>query len=167
MRTLMMLFFVLLAGCSGEIYVRDHVTDGDTFYLAPQALVDDDPALQSWVAYSLMLSACQLDIGGENPARASSYDCELSARQMLVDTWKEQSPGPAVTGDDYLSRLAIVERAGFLEEYTVHYHAGPDWKLPPGLDMPAFLEWKSAELAGHRSQKRIIGSWNYAAKVAR
>ena len=31
------LVLVVLAGCNSQIYVRDHVTDGDTFYLAPQA----------------------------------------------------------------------------------------------------------------------------------
>ena len=46
--------------------------------------------LQSWVSYSLTRSACQLQIGGDNPARASSFDCELMARQHLVETWQEQ-----------------------------------------------------------------------------
>ena len=64
---LLVLFPVIASG--GEIYTRDGVTDGDTFYLAPRAWADDDPVLQSWVAYSLMKSTCQLEIGGDNPAR--------------------------------------------------------------------------------------------------
>jgi hypothetical protein len=65
MRKLALFPFLLLVACNSEIYTRDGVTDGDSFYLAPQAFQDDDPVLQSWVAYSLMKSACQLDIGGE------------------------------------------------------------------------------------------------------
>ena len=67
------MLFPLVAGGS-EIYTRDGVTDGDTFYLAPSAFTDDDPAFQSWVTYSLMKSTCQLEIGGENPARANSFE---------------------------------------------------------------------------------------------
>ncbi|MDH3835039.1 MAG: hypothetical protein OES34_12915, partial [Nitrosopumilus sp.] len=73
---LRLIALVLITGCNKEIYVRDGVTDGDTFYLAPVASVDTDPALQSWVAYSLAKSVCQLELGGDNPARQSSYDCE-------------------------------------------------------------------------------------------
>ena len=72
-----------LAACNGEIYVRDGVTDGDTFFLAERAMADGDPAYQSWVRYSLARSACQLQLGGDNPARQSSFECELSARRML------------------------------------------------------------------------------------
>ena len=53
---------ILLGACHSEIYVRDGVTDGDTFYLSHEAMYDPDPALQSWVAYSLMKSTCQLEI---------------------------------------------------------------------------------------------------------
>ncbi len=42
-----------VASCSAEVYLRDGVTDGDTFYVAERALTDADPALQSWVSYSL------------------------------------------------------------------------------------------------------------------
>ncbi len=74
---LLILSIVLaVAACSGEVYLRDGVTDGDTFYLAERALSDTDPVLQSWVGYSLARSACQLLIGGDNPARESSFDCE-------------------------------------------------------------------------------------------
>ena len=97
-------FFLLfpLAVESSEIYTRDGVTDGDTFYLAPSAFVNDDPALQSWVAYSLMKSACQLEIGGENPARASSFECEHKARKVLVDAWDEKRQQYPLISDPYL-----------------------------------------------------------------
>jgi hypothetical protein len=81
---------LMLSACNSEIYVRDGVTDGDTFYLAERALTDDDPVLQSRVRYSLTKSTCQLQIGGENPARASSLECELSLRRMLLDAWNER-----------------------------------------------------------------------------
>ena len=52
----------LLAGCSTDIYVRDHVTDGDTFYLAPQAFSSDDPVLQSWVVQMLQLQKAYMQL---------------------------------------------------------------------------------------------------------
>lgn len=54
MRFLVILTLLPLVASGGEIFTRDGVTDGDTFYLAPRAWADDDPTLQSWVAYSLM-----------------------------------------------------------------------------------------------------------------
>ena len=71
----LILLSTILAGCNGEIYVRDGVTDGDTFYLAERALADSDPVLQTWVSYSLARSASQLQIGGDNPARTSLLIC--------------------------------------------------------------------------------------------
>ena len=153
---------LLLAGCSGEIYVRDHVTDGDTFYLAPQAFVDNDPVLQSWVAYTLMLSACQLDIGGENPARVSDYGCEFSARMLLLDTWERRMAKNPEIHDDYLETLTAIREAGFLDEYTVHYYGDDVWQVPIEVDVDEFVAWKRENLGRHRPEKRIIGSWNYA-----
>ena len=85
MRKLVLLPILLLTACNSEIYTRDGVTDGDTFYLAPRAYEEDDPVLQSWVAYSLIKSTCQLSVGGEIPARVSDYGCEFTARQHLLD----------------------------------------------------------------------------------
>ena len=116
MRYLRLLALVVLAGCNNEIYVRDGVTDGDTFYLAPVAMVDTDPALQSWVAYSLTRSVCQLELGGENPARASSFDCEFRARDVLADAWAEHCAEDPAISDDYLDKLLAVRAAGFLGE---------------------------------------------------
>ncbi|MDH3805786.1 MAG: hypothetical protein OEU90_09975, partial [Gammaproteobacteria bacterium] len=118
---LRLIALVLITGCNKEIYVRDGVTDGDTFYLAPVASVDTDPALQSWVAYSLAKSVCQLELGGDNPARQSSYDCEFKARNILVDAWAEQrSENPGIS-DDYLDELLAVQAAGYLGEYTAYF----------------------------------------------
>ncbi|HEX9852946.1 MAG TPA: hypothetical protein VGA68_08020 [Woeseiaceae bacterium] len=167
MRRLLLIPFLVAAAapaCSGEIYLRDGVTDGDTFYLSDIALHDDDPALQSWVSYSLTRSACQLQIGGHNPARASSFDCELMAREHLVETWQEQvSAEPAV--DNYLDDLLRVQQSGFLDEYVAHYFARKSWTLPASLQPKAFDDWRRRDLRGHKPQTRLIGSWNYAKNV--
>lgn len=154
-----------VAACNNEIYVRDGVTDGDTFYLAPQALADNDPVLQSWAAYSLSRSACQLEIGGANPARASSYGCELTARRHLLETWEEQRVENPGLRDDYLDSLAMVRDAGHLDEYVVFYLGSPAWQVPAEVDVRAFRRWQRQHLPGHRSSTRIIGSWNYADRI--
>ena len=74
MRNVIFTLLLVLAACNSSIYTKDGVTDGDTFYLAPRAWADDDPVLQSWVAYSLARSACQLEVGGDNPARIRDAD---------------------------------------------------------------------------------------------
>jgi hypothetical protein len=151
--------------CSGEIYLRDGVTDGDTFYLADIALQDDDPVLQSWVSYSLTRSTCQLQIGGDNPARASSFDCELLARQHLVETWQEQRSDSPVSVDPYLDDLLVVQQAGFLDEYVAHYFRRESWQMPAEIQAKAFDDWRREFLRGHKPQTRLTGSWNYAEKV--
>ena len=108
MRILLLIGLLALSACNPSIYTRDGVTDGDTFYLAPHAWLDDDPALQSWVAYSLVKSTCQLQGGGENPARNSDYGCELTAREHLVDTWETQLEEHAFASDPYLDALLQV-----------------------------------------------------------
>ena len=164
-RMALLAIVVLLAACNGEIYVRDGVTDGDTFYLAERALSDDDPVLQSWVSYSLTRSTCQLQIGGENPARASSFDCELAAREHLLESWAEKKARLDGASDSYLDQLARVAEAGFLREYVATYFARRNWELPPDLDVPAFDAWRKAVLSRHKPETRIIGSWNYARNV--
>ena len=155
----------LLVACNGEIYVRDGVTDGDTFYLAERALSDDDPVLQSWVSYSLTRSTCQLRIGGENPARASSFDCEFAAREHLLESWVEKKTRDGGASDPYLDQLAVIGEAGFLREYVAAYFARRQWQLPSDLDMTGFDAWRRAALPRHEPETRIIGSWNYARNV--
>ena len=146
-----------MAGCSSSVYLRDGVTDGDTFYLAQRALTDQDPVLQTWVTYSLMRSACQLDVGGANPARVSSYDCELKARRSLLDAWQENRK----RADPYLDTLLAVSRAGFLEEYVAYYFGKADWHVPSDVDMDAFREWRRASLKGHKPEMHLVGFWGY------
>lgn len=156
---------MLAAGCNGEIYVRDGVTDGDTFYLAEQAMTDTDPAFQSWVSYSLTRSTCQLQIGGENPARASSYDCEVVAREHLYETWNEQKLKHPGAQDLYLDQLATVAQAGFLREYVAAHFSRRHWQLPADLDVQAYRAWRRHHLPRHERQTRLTGSWNYARNV--
>ena len=156
------LLALALAACNGSVYVRDGVTDGDTFYLADSALTDSDPVLQAWVTYSLTKSTCQLQIGGENPARASSFDCEYTARRLLAESWSEKQADESDVQDAYLDDLARVCDAGYLQEYIAHYFRRRQWQLPASLDNDAFDRWRRHNLPRHKPQTRIIGSWNYA-----
>lgn len=158
-------FLLLIVACSGEIYLRDGVTDGDTFYLAQRALVDDDPAFQSWVGYSLMRSACQLDIGGDNPARASSFDCERTARRHLLESWRERTSLQPELSDPYLDDLVTVEEAGFLDEYVADNFRRRGWSLPNDLELREYRRWLSVQLPDHEAETRLVGSWNYAKNV--
>jgi hypothetical protein len=157
---------LVLVACNGEIYVRDGVTDGDTFYLAERALTDSDPVLQSWVAYSLGVSACQLQSDSDNPARASSFDCELSARELLLETWREkQALDPSLT-NPYLDDLEIIDNAGFLAEHVARDLARSSWTVPEGLQVRAYRKWARDVVPGLEPETRIIGSWNYARNVS-
>jgi len=160
----LLLLLPLVAGGS-EIYTRDGVTDGDTFYLSPSAFTNNDPAFQSWVTYSLMKSTCQLEIGGENPARASSFDCEFKARSHLVNAWQEKLLQNSSITDEYLDALSEVQEAGFLGEYTVRFFSKKHWQLPEGLRVDAFQVWRKTNLRRHQPQTRIIGSWNFQPKL--
>ena len=161
MRTLVFGLLLALTACNTTIYTKDGVTDGDTFYLAPHAWADDDPVLQSWVAYSLVRSACQLELGGDNPARNHDYGCEYTARRHLVDTWEEhRAEHPDVT-DAYLDSLLLVRDAGYLDEYTVRFFGRDGWQVPAEVRVDDFRRWQAHHLEDHRPQTRLIGSWNY------
>ena len=161
MRTLLITVMLAVAACHSAVYTKDGVTDGDTFYLAPHAWADDDPVLQSWVTYSLVRSACQLELGGDNPARNSDYGCEYTARQHLVETWAVQRAEHENASDACLDALLRVRAAGFLDEYTVRYFGESHWIVPAEVDVPAFRRWQREHLRGHEPRTRIIGSWNY------
>lgn len=159
MRFVALLALFPLIASAGEIFTRDGLTDGDTFYLAPQAMSDSDPVLQSWVTFSLIRSTCKLEMGGDNPAMNSSFDCEYRARRHLVDSWEEKR-GPD-SKDAYLDALREVDFAGFLAEYLVHYHGKNHWVLPDGLRLDEFKRWRRENLRHHKPETRVIGSWNY------
>ena len=162
----LVIFGVLGASsCDRRIYTQDGVTDGDAFYLAPLATGNDDPVIQSWVAYSLFKSTCQLEIGGENPARANSFECEFKARQQLVNTWEERALNDKSVSDEYLDALSDTRAAGFLAEYTEHYFGDRSWQIPDGLRRAEFRDWRRANLRRHKPVIRMIGSWNYRETV--
>jgi len=161
MRILLLLALVPTGALASEIFTRDGVTDGDTFFLAPRAYSDDDPALQSWVAYSLMKSTCLLELGGDNPARNSSYGCEFTARMHLVDAWETQRTEHPNASDAYLDTRVRVREAGYLDEYTVRYFGKRHWQVPVEINVDRFRRWERKHLPRHRPQTRLIGSWNY------
>lgn len=161
MRILAFLVLAAIAGCNSSIYARGGVTDGDTFYLAPRAWSDDDPILQSWVAYSLSKSTCLLEIGGDNPARNSSYGCEFTARSHLLETWEEQRAEHVAATDPYLDALLRVREAGYLDEYVVHYFGRRHWQVPAEVRVDEFRRWQQANLRRHRPRTQLVGSWNY------
>jgi hypothetical protein len=154
-----------IGGCNGKVYLRDGVTDGDTFYLSQQALLDDDPVLQSWVSYSLTRSTCQLQLGGDNPARNSSYSCELTARRHLVESWNGLRATDRRTRDQYLDELSRTHAAGYLDEYVLRYFNRNSWTTPEGLEKAAFDRWHRENLRGHKAETRLVGSWNFAHAV--
>ena len=152
---------LMLTACNPSVYVRDGVTDGDTFYLAPLALTSNDAVLQSWVTYSLIRSTCKLTVGGENPARVSTYGCELTAREHLLDAWQSKRALGAPREDAYLDTLTTVRAAGYLEEYVAYYLGRSGWQLPADVDQDAFRDWRRAHLRGHKAETHLIGSWGY------
>lgn len=160
-RAALLLFFVV-AGCNGEIYLRDGVTDGDTFYLALNAHFSDDPVLQSWVSYSLTRSTCQLEIGGDNPARESSYDCEYTARNHLLNAWERHIAVDPGIHDEYLDTLLTVREAGYIEEYIAEYFGRRHWQIPVESDVDGFRRWRREHLRRHKAETRIIGWWSYS-----
>lgn len=165
MRIFGLLLLIPLVAAGSEVFTRDGVTDGDTFYLAPGATINNEPVYQSWVAYSLMKSACQLEIGGPNPARANSFECEFKSRRRLVEAWYEQRQKDPDLEDTYLDALTDVQFDGFLAEYTAHFFADRNWSLPSGLRDEAFDDYRARALRRHKPLTRIIGSWNFKEKV--
>jgi hypothetical protein len=170
MRYLALLALLPLVASGGEIYTRDGVTDGDTFYLAPRAWADDDPVLQAWVAYSLMKSTCQLEMGGDNPARNSDYGCEFTARQHLLDAWEKQcaehegAVGKAMCGArGGGGSLPRRPDPGPRSRFSRRVH-GPLFRPQTlaGTRRGNFLRWQRKNLRRHNPQTRLIGSWNYA-----
>ena len=151
----------LVTGCNGDIYVRDGVTDGDTFYISPYAAGNPDPVVQSWIRYSLARSVCQLQVDTDNPARANSFECERKARGLLLDAWDEETLADGGLRDSYLDDLRFVRNSGFLDEYVAHHLSKNGWALPNDLDMQAFHQWRHRELTGHDPETRIIGTWGY------
>mgnify|MGYP001804471236 CR=1 FL=1 len=165
----------LVAACDGRVYVRDGVTDGDRFSLPTTLSENPDPITQAWAAYSLSRSVCQLEMGGENPARNSSLDCEVSARQALAQRWNELKADRALAGQEvpangesmYLDTLAKIHAADVLEGYSWKYLRKRHWAEAAPEARSAFEEWREVHLKKrHKPQTRIVGSWGFASTTA-
>lgn len=152
---------VALSACSGEIYLRDDVTDGDSFNISSTHAASQDPVTQSWIRYSLARSVCQLRMDTDNPARASSFECERNARRHLATAWTEYTDANRDLYDPYLNDLRFVRNSGYLDEYVAHFFGQPDWTLPGDLDMRRFHRWRKQELQDHDAVTHLIGSWSY------
>lgn len=153
---------IVLGACHSEIYVRDGVTSGNRFHIEETQLLNDDPVVRSWVAYSLSKSVCQLELGGADPAHANSYGCELSARLHLLDEWAQRKLDQPGLIDGYLDTLATVQREAFLDEYVAHYFGRSDWQVPAEADIAGFRKWRRQHLPKHKPYTRVIGSWSYS-----
>ncbi|MEJ2275530.1 MAG: hypothetical protein P8Y01_13335 [Woeseiaceae bacterium] len=66
--------------------------------------------------------------------------------------------------DPYLDALLRVQKAGFLDEYTVRYFGRDDWVVPAEVRVADFRRWQQQHLPGHKPETRIIGSWNFGAQ---
>lgn len=160
----------MLAGCNSRVYVSDGVTDGDRFSLPDYVNSDGDPVTQSWVAYSVGRSFCQLEMGGDNPARNHSFDCELLAREALVDRWADYGDvnnGPRDPAATYIDQLADAADASYLDEYVWRYLRRRGWQKPIDLNLAEFEDWRANQDSWkrHRPVTKIIGSWGYVPEL--
>ena len=164
-RSFARLLFVLacltgLAGCGLQIYNFGGYGRGNDFYLPAGAAMNSDPVVQSWIAYSLSRSTCQLEIGGETPSSNTSFECELRSRRVLLDRWLERSD--STVQDDYLDLLGRVRAEQLLGDYVWVYLRERTWEEPDGLELERFAAWRSDNFPRalwHRPQTRIIGYW--------
>lgn len=153
---------LIVGACGGDAYVRDGAGDGDTFVLSNVALESVDPVTRSWVRYSLTRSSCQLRSGSANPARSSTFNCEITARRHLLDEWAEQSAENPFATDSYLEKLSTVQQAGFLSEYVVRFFRQEHWQLPADLRTFEFRQWSVEHLMGHDPETWMTGEWSFA-----
>ncbi|MEO1580640.1 MAG: hypothetical protein AAFR91_02280 [Pseudomonadota bacterium] len=168
---MLLVLVTLVAACDGRVYVRDGVTDGNRFSLPTTLTENPDPVTQAWAAYSLARSVCQLEMGGENPARNSSLDCEVSARQALAERWNELRADRALAGMEilatresmYLDTLAKMHAADVLEGYSWRYLRKRHWADASPEAQSAFEQWRELHLeTRHKPRTRIVGSWGFA-----
>lgn len=164
-RTATVALCLVLCACNPAIYVRDGVTDGDTFYLSQEAMQGGDAVLQSWVVYSLARAACQLEVGAEIPSRASTFPCESLARRLLAESWADERLADPSLGDAYLDALVGVHAAGYLPEYVVTYFGRDEWVLPADLDLEGFKTWRREHLGGHKPVTHITGFWGWGERA--
>lgn len=149
------IIWIGLSGCG--IYTFSAGGHGTSFVLPPDAALNSDPVVQSWAAYSLAKSTCQISRDGERPSHYDSFECELRPREVLVRRYRDRSD--PVERDTYLDLLANVERDGFLAEYVWVYLGNSSWIRPDWLRLEEFEPYRRSRIPRHRARTRLIGWW--------
>ena len=127
MGILCLLLWVLgLSGCALQIYNLGGSGRGKDFYLPAGAAMNPDPVVQSWIAYSLSRSTCQLEMGGESPSTNSSFECELRSRRVLLDRWMGRED--TTVRDAYLDLLVRIRAEQLLGDYVWVYLRPRSWR---------------------------------------
>lgn len=147
-------------GCGVQVYDWGGEGRGQAFHVPAGAAMNKSPIVQSWVAYSLARSACKLEMGGDEPSRNDSFECEFRPRRVLAKRWARG--GDSRETDEYLDLVERIRQDGLLEEYVWHYFRRPGWVEPEGLETRRFEDFRQAELRWHRPRTRIIGYWSKA-----
>lgn len=150
-----------ISGCGVPIYNFGGHGKGSDFYIPMGAASNGSPVVQSWIAYSLARSTCQLGIGGDKPYANTSFDCELRPRRVLVERWSEKEVviGEDAETDAYLDLLVRIYDENLLHEYVWVYLRDNSWIAPEGLELERFDSWRRENLGWHRPKTRIIGYW--------
>jgi len=150
-------FGLLLSGSTPD-NTPGNTADKDEPQLAiviDDSLKDGDPRIiAAWMAYAAALS----DWVESNPeqikdnSHKKTFEEEVAAREMLVDTWKEMRVEAPGTGDTYLDELTQVKNSGFMREYVRKFLAQDDWKSPGKLRAKEFHSWSKKNIPGHQAQ---------------
>jgi hypothetical protein len=79
-----------------------------------------------------------------------TFEEEVRARKMAVSTFRELRSANGALASTYFGDVDRVEAAGFLREYVWRYLRRESWdKVPLGLDLSGFDEWRQVELSRH------------------
>ena len=119
------------------------------------SLKNGDPRIiAAWIAYASALS----DWAETNPeqikdnSHKKTFEEEVAAREMLVDTWQEMRVEEPGTGDTYLDELTQVKNSGFMREYVRKFLTQDDWKSPGKLRAKEFHSWSKKNIPDHQVQ---------------
>jgi tetratricopeptide (TPR) repeat protein len=131
---LLILAFAALVGCAHTAAPAASPTADSVVVSADVGAPD---VLAAWSVYGLALAAEADKTGGDD------FATEVTARGLLVDTWKETRASKHLT-DAYLDLLVGVGDAGFMREYVLAYLARPGWTLTgDDLSRLAVDKWSS------------------------
>jgi hypothetical protein len=116
----------------------------------------DTTAAAAWLAYAVELTRFTREHPEMRPPCGGrlepGFAAELAARQAALREY--QARDAAARTSSYFNELVRVEAAGFLDEYVWHYlrNESTDLTPPPGIDLPAFEQFRVRELATHVAQ---------------